>query len=414
MASNSVPLDRLFARRPQDAMAAAPPVPLPAAPRLSDLYTVDARVQGQLGVGTYGEVMRGVCKRTGAPVALKRLKSPAAFKGGVPVSFVREISCLRRLARAGGGAHWARFLGVCVADSRQEAPAPAGPRPKSYPQPQLFIAFGFEEHDLHGLLLSRAAVRFLPAHCVWLARGLVQAVADLHAAGFVNRDIKSANVLVAADGTVRLTDFGMASSRVPARRPSAAVAGPHEPCVTTLFYRAPELLLGDRNYTAAVDVWSVGCVVADLLAAASFAPFFAPREVPAPSDAHVLAEIFATFDASTWDRGALLLAAAPHLAAALPRRSPAGLAARCQRACSRPDGADYFTSDALDFLSCALALDPDLRPPCAELLRHPWLTQRAEAPADILASLPHTHELAARKAAKAHADARAGTKRVSQ
>eukprot|EP00769_Ergobibamus_cyprinoides_P004135 gnl/Ergobibamus_cyprinoides/5728.p1 GENE.gnl/Ergobibamus_cyprinoides/5728~~gnl/Ergobibamus_cyprinoides/5728.p1 ORF type:complete len:215 (+),score=24.71 gnl/Ergobibamus_cyprinoides/5728:47-646(+) len=137
----------------------------------------------------------------------------------------------------------------------------------------------------------------------------------------------------------------MASSRVPARRPSAAVAGPHEPCVTTLFYRAPELLLGDRNYTAAVDVWSVGCVVADLLAAASFAPFFAPREVPAPSDAHVLAEIFATFDASTWDRGALLLAAAPHLAdraapTTAPRVSPraasAHAAARTARTTSRP------------------------------------------------------------------------------
>ena len=75
----------------------------------------------------------------------------------------------------------------------------------------------------------------------------------------VHRDIKGANVLVSRDGKVKLADFGLARTIHIQKNLMYTVK------VVTLWYRAPELLLGFRNYNFGVDIWSVACVFAELV-----------------------------------------------------------------------------------------------------------------------------------------------------
>lgn len=81
-----------------------------------------------------------------------------------------------------------------------------------------------------------------------------------HPSNFVHRDLKCANLLLGDDNVLKLADFGLARSLV-----HNDPLGRLSPTVVTLWYRAPELLLGAVDYTAAVDMWSVGCIVAELL-----------------------------------------------------------------------------------------------------------------------------------------------------
>jgi serine/threonine protein kinase len=79
-----------------------------------------------------------------------------------------------------------------------------------------------------------------------------------HARGFMHRDLKPQNLLVNASGVLKLADFGLARAFMMPLR-----AYTHE--VVTLWYRAPEILLGQRKYTPAVDMWSVGCIFAEMV-----------------------------------------------------------------------------------------------------------------------------------------------------
>jgi serine/threonine protein kinase len=81
---------------------------------------------------------------------------------------------------------------------------------------------------------------------------------------FLFRDVKLSNLFYDNKGTLKLADFDLATEYVPGK--------PMTPLVVTLWYRPPELLLGMKNYTPAIDMWSVGCVFAELLLGRSFLP----------------------------------------------------------------------------------------------------------------------------------------------
>jgi cyclin-dependent kinase 12/13 len=82
----------------------------------------------------------------------------------------------------------------------------------------------------------------------------------LHSKHVIHRDIKGANILISSTGQVKLADFGLARIYFPGDDNVH-----YTNRVVTLWYRAPELLLGARNYSEAVDMWSVGCVFAELV-----------------------------------------------------------------------------------------------------------------------------------------------------
>lgn len=87
-----------------------------------------------------------------------------------------------------------------------------------------------------------------------------------HERGILHRDIKGSNLLIDKDGTLKIADFGLANFFNPAK------PRPLTNRVVTLWYRAPELLLGATEYGAGIDLWSAGCLMAEMFAGRPIMP----------------------------------------------------------------------------------------------------------------------------------------------
>ena len=105
--------------------------------------------------------------------------------------------------------------------------------------------------------------KFGVAQLKCILKQILEGIAYLHAGDFIHRDIKGGNILVSNQGVVKLCDFGLArfieNSSVIRNKPNMTTR------VVTRWYRAPELLLGDTHYKDKIDIWSAGCVFAELL-----------------------------------------------------------------------------------------------------------------------------------------------------
>jgi cyclin-dependent kinase 12/13 len=112
------------------------------------------------------------------------------------------------------------------------------------------------EHDLHGLVDRRVSLEPQQIKCIM--KQALEGLAYLHSSKVMHRDIKGANILLNNKGEVKLADFGLARTWRGERRQ-------YTDRVVTYWYRCPELLLGDRHYTSAIDIWSLGCCFAELL-----------------------------------------------------------------------------------------------------------------------------------------------------
>jgi cyclin-dependent kinase 8/11 len=131
------------------------------------------------------------------------------------------------------------------------------------PANRMSLVYEFCDHDLRKLILvHRKANVPMPHRMVKsMLMQLLQGVQYLHENWIVHRDLKPPNILVTTQGCVKVADFGFARSlRDPPRSLYAL-----EPEVVTLWYRSPELLLGARHYNFAVDIWSVGCILGEML-----------------------------------------------------------------------------------------------------------------------------------------------------
>jgi CTD kinase subunit alpha len=120
-----------------------------------------------------------------------------------------------------------------------------------------FMVFEYLSHDLTGLL-NHPTFRLDNAHKKDLAKQLFEGLDYLHRRGVLHRDIKAANILVSNTGQMKIADFGLA--RFYAKRSSLDYTNR----VITIWYRSPELLLGETQYGAAVDVWSAACVLVEI------------------------------------------------------------------------------------------------------------------------------------------------------
>lgn len=110
------------------------------------------------------------------------------------------------------------------------------------------------EHDLAGLL-DNPEVNLTPAQIKCYTRQLLEGMAYLHRKGILHRDMKSANVLVGDSGILKIADFGLAR-----HYDKSVDSSELTPTVITAWYRPPELLLGSKVYTSAVDMWGIGLV----------------------------------------------------------------------------------------------------------------------------------------------------------
>uniref|UniRef100_A0A2K6UDU8 Protein kinase domain-containing protein n=1 Tax=Saimiri boliviensis boliviensis TaxID=39432 RepID=A0A2K6UDU8_SAIBB len=120
-----------------------------------------------------------------------------------------------------------------------------------------YLVFEYMDHDLMGLLES-GLVHFNENHIKSFMRQLMEGLDYCHKKNFLHRDIKCSNILLNNRGQIKLADFGLA------RLYSSEESRPYTNKVITLWYRPPELLLGEERYTPAIDVWSCGCILGEL------------------------------------------------------------------------------------------------------------------------------------------------------
>lgn len=186
--------------------------------------------------GTYGVVYRAKDKRTGDIVALKKLKMERE-KEGFPITSLREINTLLK-------AQHPNIVTVreIVVGSNMD---------------KIYIVMDYVEHDLK-VLMEHMTQGFRIGEIKTLMIQLLRAVAHLHDNWILHRDLKASNLLLSNKGILKVGDFGLA-------REYGSPLKNYTPVVVTLWYRAPELLLGTKEYSTPIDLWSVGCIFAELL-----------------------------------------------------------------------------------------------------------------------------------------------------
>ena len=189
--------------------------------------------------GTFGIVYRAQDIRTKEIVALKRLKMENE-KDGFPITSLREINTLLK-------AQHPNIVTVreIVVGSNMD---------------KIFIVMDYVEHDLKSLMEMMKAKNqvFIQEEVKCLMQQLLQAVAHLHDNWILHRDLKTSNLLLSHRGILKVGDFGLA-------REYGSPLKEYTSLVVTLWYRAPELLLGEKLYSTPIDLWSVGCIFAELL-----------------------------------------------------------------------------------------------------------------------------------------------------
>lgn len=177
---------------------------------------------------------------------------------------------------------------------------------------------------------------------------LVRAIHFCHSHNIIHRDIKPENLLVSRNGVLKLCDFGFA-------RPMAAPGAKYTEYVSTRWYRAPELLVGDVSYGKAVDVWSIGCMFAEITTGL---PLF-----PGDSDIDQLYHILKCLGHITSRQQELFRKNALYVGVKLPQ------AAQLESLETRFPQLDKLS---LDFLRQTIQDEPLDRWTCDELLKHPF------------------------------------------
>lgn len=193
----------------------------------------------QIEEGSYGVVFRARDRLTGEIVALKKLKMDQE-KNGFPITSLREIRTLMEARHE----NVVRVREIVVGDTLT----------------QIFIVMDFIEHDLKTLLQTQT-MPFLASEIKTLIHQLLSATALLHRNWIIHRDLKTSNLLMNNRGQIKLADFGLARMYGDPPMDEEEMTQ----LVVTLWYRAPELLLGAKRYDTAIDIWSVGCIFAELI-----------------------------------------------------------------------------------------------------------------------------------------------------
>ncbi|KAL8723508.1 MAG: hypothetical protein Q9225_000241 [Loekoesia sp. 1 TL-2023] len=209
----------------------------------------------KVGEGTYGVVYKARdLTHPSRIVALKKIRLEAEDEG-VPSTAIREISLLKEMndpnivrllniVHADGHKLYlvCEFLDLDLKKYMEALPVSDGGRGKAFPEGS--------GADLGRLGLGVNMVKKFMSQ-------LVEGVRYCHSHRVLHRDLKPQNLLIDREGNLKLADFGLARAfGVPLRTYT------HE--VVTLWYRAPEILLGGRQYSTGVDMWSVGCIFAEM------------------------------------------------------------------------------------------------------------------------------------------------------
>ncbi|XP_054156118.1 cyclin-dependent kinase 1-like [Oppia nitens] len=189
----------------------------------------------KIGEGTYGVVYKARNKKTNQLAALKKIRLENEDEG-VPSTAIREITLLKELMHP----NVVRLEDVIMQENK------------------LYLVFEFLSMDLKKYLDSLPTNQLVDEKLVksYLYQ-ILEAMVFCHSRRVIHRDLKPQNLLLDSKGTIKLADFGLARAfGIPVR------VYTHE--VVTLWYRAPEVLLGGQRYSTPVDIWSIGCIFAEM------------------------------------------------------------------------------------------------------------------------------------------------------
>ena len=291
-----------------------------------------------IGSGTYGKVFKAIHVYTKNLVALKKIRMEGE-KDGFPVTAVREIKLLQSLKHE-------NVVGLYEVMVEKN---------------DCFMVFEYLSHDLTGLL-NHPTFRLEHSHKKHLAKQLFEGLDYLHRRGVLHRDIKAANILVSNTGQLKLADFGLA--RFYAKRRQLDYTNR----VITIWYRPPELLLGETQYGPAVDIWSAACVMVEI--STKHAIF--PGDGGEISQLERLYDVLGTPTRSEWP-GLVDMAWFELLRPT--ERKPNRFAEKYK---------ERLTPAAFELLQAMLLYDPAKRPSAGDVLEHPYFTTEEPAPAQAL------------------------------
>eukprot|EP01091_Cochliopodium_minus_P008875 TRINITY_DN2088_c0_g1_i2.p1 TRINITY_DN2088_c0_g1~~TRINITY_DN2088_c0_g1_i2.p1 ORF type:complete len:795 (-),score=255.96 TRINITY_DN2088_c0_g1_i2:79-2463(-) len=186
-----------------------------------------------VGKGTYGEVWIAENKENNQKVALKKIRMESE-KEGFPITSIREIIILKALNHK----NIVRLLEVSIGKENT-----------------IEMVFEYMQNDLAGLLKHANYLTDSQIKCIM--KQILDGLHFIHKNEILHRDIKPANILISNTGIVKLTDFGLSRLKKPGKDLTNHVV--------TLWYRAPELLLGSKKYDEKIDIWAVGCILGEIL-----------------------------------------------------------------------------------------------------------------------------------------------------
>ena len=193
----------------------------------------------KLGRGAYGIVWKALDKKTGETVALKKCFD--AFQNATDAQRTfREIMFLQEL---NGHENIIKLVNVLKADNEKD----------------IYIICDLMESDLHAVIRANILEDI---HKQFVIYQLLKAIKYMHSGQMLHRDIKPSNILLNSDCHIKICDFGLARSVVQSNPDINPVLTDY---VATRWYRAPEILLGSTAYSKGVDMWSVGCILGEML-----------------------------------------------------------------------------------------------------------------------------------------------------
>ncbi|KAI8639745.1 serine/threonine-protein kinase pef1 [Parasitella parasitica] len=281
----------------------------------------------KLGEGTYATVFKGENRDTGLTVALKEIHLDP--EEGAPSTAIREISLMKELNHP----NILQLIDVI------------------HTQTKLMLVFEFMEQDLKKYMDANAKLThgtLPPATIKRFMSQLLQGIAYCHKNRVLHRDLKPQNLLINKYDELKLGDFGLARAYgIPVNTFSNEVV--------TLWYRAPDVLLGSRMYSTSIDIWAAGCIMAEMYTGR---PLF-----PGNSNEHQLQEIFrkmGTPTEQTW----------PGLTQFPEYKQPTHIDPRQNIGLTIPN----MDAKGIDLLNRMLQYQPQLRISAEDALKHTYFS----------------------------------------
>ncbi|XP_069032025.1 mitogen-activated protein kinase 15 [Embiotoca jacksoni] len=291
-------------------------------------------IKKRLGKGAYGIVWKAVDRQTGEIVAVKKIFDAFRNRTDAQRTF-REIMFLQEF---GDHLNIIKLLNVVRAQNDKD----------------IYLIFEYMDTDLHAVIKKGTLLKDI--HKRYVMYQLFKAIKYLHSGNVIHRDQKPSNVLLDTDCVVKLCDFGLARSLNQIQEDGGNPALTEY--VATRWYRAPEILLGSARYTKGVDMWSLGCILGEMLLGKALFPGTSTinqiekimSAIPHPSPEDILA-IKSEYGSCVIQR--MLLKPQVPLQDLLPSVPP----------------------DALDLLRGLLLFNPDKRLTAEQALQHPYVAR---------------------------------------